>query len=290
MWHQLVESIKKVRSMAYCLDDLKYLMSRLREPITGCPWDIAQTYKSIAPSTIEEAYEVVDAIETEDKLQLKEELGDLLFQVVFYSQLGTEDESFDFDDIVDSLTTKLIRRHPHVFPDNDLHGRINFTRTAQDQQKIKAHWEEIKQQERQRKGKGGILDDVPLGLPALSRSVKLQKRASSVGFDWQEISSVLLKVKEEITELEDAIAADDIEHINEEFGDVLFSMTNLSRHLNINPEVSLRDASRKFESRFRFIETSLASDNLAFEQVSSAELEQLWLKAKSAEKAENQQI
>ena len=211
-------------------------------------------------------------IETEDKLQLKEELGDLLFQVVFYSQLGTEDESFDFDDIVDSLTTKLIRRHPHVFPDNDLHGRINFTRTAQDQQKIKAHWEEIKQQERQRKGKGGILDDVPLGLPALSRSVKLQKRASSVGFDWQEISSVLLKVKEEITELEDAIAADDIEHINEEFGDVLFSMTNLSRHLNINPEVSLRDASRKFESRFRFIETSLASENLAFEQVSSAGL------------------
>lgn len=276
--------------MAYCLDDLKYLMSRLREPETGCPWDIAQTYKSIAPSTIEEAYEVVDAIEAEDSLQLQEELGDLLFQVIFYSQLGTEEKSFDFDAIVDALTTKLIRRHPHVFPNNDLHGRINSARTAQDQQQIKAHWEQIKQQEREQKGKGGILDDVPVGLPALSRSVKLQKRAASVGFDWQQVSQVLLKVKEEITELEQAIEEEDFNHINEEFGDVLFSMTNLSRHLNINPEASLRDASRKFERRFGFIETTLVSEGLAFEQVSSAKLEQLWLKAKSSERSKNEQL
>ncbi len=179
----------------YSVDDLLYLMARLRDPESGCPWDIKQDYASIAPSTLEEAYEVVDAIEKQDFVHLKEELGDLLFQVIFYSQLGKEDERFEFASVVSDLVAKLIRRHPHVFPDGTLQSRIDNRNTLQAD--VKARWEAIKQQEREAKGAQGLLADVPLNLPALSRAAKLQKRAASVGFDWDNVYGPIAKVRVE---------------------------------------------------------------------------------------------
>ncbi len=269
--------------MNYSLDDLKYLMSRLRDPKTGCAWDIEQTYKTIAPSTIEEAYEVVDAIENENLPQLKEELGDLLFQVVFYSQLALEEEQFNFDGIVNDLTEKLVRRHPHVFPDGNLRGAVVDIKSEADELVVSERWEELKQQEREQKGLRGVLDDVPLGLPALSRAAKLQKRASGVGFDWNNVSDVLDKVQEEIAELQQAIVNNDQDNIDEELGDLLFSVVNVSRHLNINPESSLRAASKKFERRFTAIEKILKAELLSFDQVSAEYLEQLWAKVKTSQ-------
>ncbi|MFT6201252.1 MAG: ATP diphosphatase, partial [Candidatus Endobugula sp.] len=188
------------------INELLTLMARLREPVYGCPWDQVQTYSSIAPSTLEEAYEVVDAIEQGDKQQLKEELGDLLFQVIFYSQLAKEEQAFTFDEIVTELTAKLIRRHPHVFPDGTLASRISFSASnsalhAERQaaeQAIKQEWEKTKQRERDAKGYTSVMDDVPVALASLVRATKLQKRAASVGFDWSNIDSVYVKLTEEI--------------------------------------------------------------------------------------------
>lgn len=236
----------------YAIDDLLYLMARLRDPQSGCPWDIKQNYASIAPSTLEEAYEVVDAIEKQDFGHLKEELGDLLFQVIFYSQLGREEQQFDFLGIVSSLVEKLIRRHPHVFPDGTLHSRVDNRDTLPVD--VKARWEAIKQQEREAKGVQGVLADVPLNLPALSRAAKLQKRAAGVGFDWEDVYGPIAKVREELLEVEAELDAGNPQALAEEVGDLLFAVVNIARYLKIDPEQALRRANQKFEQRIHFME------------------------------------
>jgi ATP diphosphatase len=268
---------------AFKLDDLLFLMQRLRDPETGCPWDIKQTYKSITSSTIEEAYEVVDAIEREDFVHLREELGDLLFQVIFYSQLAREDGHFEFSDVVSELTAKLIRRHPHVFPDGHLSTNPSIDRSAQTEETVKEKWEEIKGQERFNKGKIGQLDDVPLALPALARAAKLQKRAAQVGFDWPSVDPVLANIKDELNEFEQAYARDDDLGISDELGDLLFSVVNLIRHLKRDPEQILRAANQKFTRRFQFIEANLSQRNVSFEQAGREVMEQLWAQAKDLE-------
>lgn len=266
-------------SEPYTLESLLYLMSRLREPVYGCPWDLAQNYQSIAPSTLEEAYEVVDAIEQGDIRQLREELGDLLFQVVFYSQLGKEEQAFEFNDIVQDITSKLVRRHPHVFPDGTLESRIdpdNPPDTHHSNTKIKSSWEKIKQQERESKGHHSIMDDVPVALPATVRAAKLQKRASSVGFDWKDSAGVYEKLQEEIAELQQAQNTQSRAEIEDELGDVLFTVVNLARHLKIDPETALRKSNSKFEQRFRTMEQQSADFSGQTEQ----ELDQRWQQAK----------
>ncbi len=260
----------------YTTDDLLYLMARLRDPQTGCPWDIKQDYASIAPSTIEEAYEVVDAIEKQDFVHLKEELGDLLFQVIFYSQLGKEENRFDFASVVSGLVEKLVRRHPHVFPDGTLESNIDNHDTLPTD--VKQRWEAIKQQERDAKGAQGILADVPLNLPALSRAAKLQKRAASVGFDWKDIQGPIAKVREELIEVEEALSANDATAIAEELGDLFFSVVNISRYLNVDPEQALRRANLKFEQRFHYIETHVATP---LAETSIEIMNQLWDEAKA---------
>lgn len=268
--------------MAYSIDDLLYLMARLREPETGCPWDLTQSYASIAPSTLEEAYEVVDTIERGDYDHLEEELGDLLFQVIFYSQLAREEQRFDFERIVDGLVTKLVRRHPHVFPDGDLSRRCSGA--ERDSAEVKGRWEAIKQQERADKGVTGSLDDVPLNLPALSRAAKLQKRASGQGFDWPDLAGPLAKVHEELAELEQTLQADtpasEVEakaSRTDELGDLLFSVVNLARHLSIDSEAALRAANRKFEERFRWVEQAVPGE---LSEHSPESLDSLWREAK----------
>ena len=261
----------------YSIADLRYLMSRLRDPQTCCPWDIKQTYQSITPHTIEEVYEVVDAIERGDIEHLSEELGDLLFQIIFYSQLGEEDNQFDFDAVVSGITAKLVRRHPHVFPDGTLQSARD-SQTVATEAEIKSNWETIKKQERSSAGASGTLDDIPLALPALSRAFKLQKRAATRGFDWPQISGVL---EEEIAELEQEIANGDAGAMEDEMGDLLFSCVNLARHLAINPEKSLARASDKFKRRFQAMEAAVGIDRFA--DLSLEEMEQQWKSAKCLE-------
>lgn len=265
--------------MPYSTEDLLYLMARLREPGSGCPWDLKQSYATIAPSTLEEAYEVVDAIERGDHDHLREELGDLLFQVIFYSQLGKEDERFDFHSIVDGLVAKLLRRHPHVFPDGTLESRVEDQGSVPDE--VKVRWEAIKQQERADKGAVGALDDVPLNLPALSRAAKLQKRAAGVGFDWPGVEGPVAKVHEELKELEETLASGDRQAQQEELGDLLFAVANVARHLKLDPEAALRGASQKFERRFRYVERR-AGERLA--EHSLVQLDGYWDEAKRTEK------
>ena len=260
----------------YSTDDLLTLMARLRDPQTGCHWDIKQDYASIAPSTLEEAYEVVDAIEKQDFVHLKEELGDLLFQVIFYSQLGKEESRFDFAGVVNDLVEKLVRRHPHVFPAGTLASKIDNRHTLPTD--VKARWETIKQQERDAKGAQSLLADVPLNLPALSRAAKLQKRAASVGFDWVDVQGPIAKVREELVEVEAALIAEDNAAIEEELGDLFFAVVNVSRHLKIDPELALRKASQKFENRFNYIETHL---NKPMAEASIEEMTVLWDEAKA---------
>ena len=220
-------------SKNYSIADLRYLMARLRDPETGCPWDIKQTYATIASHTVEEVYEVVDAIDRNDLSDLSEELGDLLFQIIFYCQLAEEQGEFDFDTVINHITSKLVRRHPHVFPEGTLESSREGT--SIDEQQIKRNWEAIKQQERQQKGNSGILDDVPLALPAQMRATKLQKRAASYGFDWPDINGVIDKVKEELDELHHEVNAEDKARQEEELGDLMFACVNLARHLSIDP-------------------------------------------------------
>jgi nucleoside triphosphate diphosphatase len=259
----------------YSLEDLLTLMDRLRDPEIGCAWDIKQDYASIAPSTLEEAYEVVDAIEKKDYVHLKEELGDLLFQVIFYSQLGKEEQRFDFQGIVSDLVDKLVRRHPHVFPDGTLNSKIDNRHDLPEN--VVARWEIIKQQERDAKGDTGVLANVPLNLPALSRAAKLQKRAASVGFDWADVQGPIAKVEEELAEVNAALSSGDAEAIEEELGDLLFSVVNVSRYLKIDPERALRKANQKFERRFHYIETH---SSLPLVDTSLDAMNQLWDKAK----------
>lgn len=269
----------------YQLNDLLHLMARLRDPKTGCPWDLQQNYQSIVPHTLEEAYEVADVIERQAWAELPGELGDLLFQVVYYSQLAAEDGRFEFAQVVDAITGKLVRRHPHVFPDGDLYGSADIPRL--DEAAIKQRWEDIKAQERAERAAApeqlSLLDDVPQALPALSRSTKLQKRAAQVGFDWPEALPVLDKVREELDEVLEAMSQADERAIAEELGDLLFSVTNLARHLKVDPEAALRAANQKFERRFRFIEQRLSEAGVAIQSCDLAQLEQLWVEAKRSE-------
>ncbi|MDO3383964.1 nucleoside triphosphate pyrophosphohydrolase [Gilvimarinus algae] len=262
-------------SPTYSLDDLIYLMQRLRDPQDGCPWDLQQTYQSIVPSTIEEAYEVADAIERGDLDHLSEELGDLLFQVIFYSQFGAEQKRFDFHQVVDTLVAKLVRRHPHVFPNANLYER--YGDQPADEAAIKQRWEDIKQEERAAKGSRGTLDDIPLNLPALTRAAKLQKRAARTGFDWDDVQGPIAKVREELQEVEQALASGDMSAVEAELGDLLFAVVNISRYLKQDPEGSLRRANHKFERRFRYIEAN-ATD--ALNKLSLQQMDQLWDQAK----------
>ncbi len=272
--------------MMYSLEDLLHLMSRLRDPQYGCPWDIKQTYATIVPHTLEEAYEVADAIERGDFDHLQGELGDLLFQVVYYSQLAREEGRFEFAGVVDSITRKLIRRHPHVFPTGDLYAPLDVPRLNEEQ--VKQRWEEIKAEERAEQSAEpqqlSLLDDVPAALPALSRSAKLQKRAGQVGFDWPDALPVLDKVREELDEVLEAMSENDPQAVADEIGDLLFSVVNLARHLKVDPETALRGANAKFERRFRFIEQALRDTHRPMEDCTLEELDALWGEAKRQEK------
>lgn len=264
----------------YGIEDLRYLMRRLRDPKSGCPWDLKQNFQSLTSHTIEEAYEVVDAIEQDDMSHLSEELGDLLFQIIFYSQLAEEQSQFSFDDIISTITQKLIRRHPHVFPE----GTIESSRVSladAEIVEIKRVWEEIKRQERTDKGVGKTLDDIPLALPALNRALKLQKRAANVGFDWLDIKPVIEKINEEVIELEVEIKRGDKVRMADELGDLLFSCVNLARHLKLDPETSLRGANQKFKRRFESME--LLAGKTKIEDHSADQLELLWGKVKRSE-------
>lgn len=264
----------------YGIEDLRYLMRRLRDPKSGCPWDLKQNFQSLTSHTIEEAYEVVDAIEQDDMSHLSEELGDLLFQIIFYSQLAEEQSQFSFDDIISTITQKLIRRHPHVFPE----GTIESSRVSladEEIVEIKRVWEEIKRQERTDKGIGKTLDDIPLALPALNRALKLQKRAANVGFDWSDIKPVIEKINEEVIELEVEIKRGDKVRMADELGDLLFSCVNLARHLKLDPETSLRGANQKFKRRFESME--LLTGKTKIEDHSADQLELLWGKVKRSE-------
>lgn len=267
----------------YTIDDLVYLMQRLRDPESGCPWDLKQDFASIVPYTLEEAYEVADTIERQDWGHLKDELGDLLFQVIFYAQLGDEindkAQHFDFNAIVSNLIEKLVRRHPHVFPEGTLHSER--TGASIDEAQIKANWEAIKQQERDGKAHTGVLDDIPRSLPALSRAQKLQKRAGQVGFDWNDPMPVLDKIAEEIDELREAIREGRQEEIADEMGDILFAQVNLARHLGVNPETALRGTNQKFERRFGHIEAQVNASERDWAQYSLEELDAFWNEAKA---------
>ena len=243
------------------------IMRRLRDPDPGCPWDVAQDFKTIAPYTIEEAYEVADAIERESWGELKGELGDLLFQSVFHAQMAQEQGLFSFDDVADTMSDKMVARHPHVFGDE--------TRDKSAEQQVK-DWETVKAAERAGNAQQGALEGVALGLPALLRAVKLQKRAARVGFDWPDISQVVDKIVEEAGELSEARDTLGQQEIEEEFGDLLFVMANLARHLNIEPESALRQANIKFERRFAGVEAKLADLGKRPEQSSLEEMDALW--------------
>lgn len=278
------------------IDRLLSVMTMLRDKEHGCPWDLEQSIESLAPFTIEEVYEVVSAIEEGDMVELEDELGDLLFQVVFYAQLAEEQGHFNFSDIADAINRKLIRRHPHVFPK----GRVDLfgQKSELSADEVVVNWEAIKKIEREEKrvkrakerGEGGaeepteqassILDDVPRALPALERARKLQKRAASVGFDWDELDSVIVKLREEIVEFEEAVAAKDEQAMHSELGDILFTVVNLARHSKIESEMALRSTNQKFERRFKWLEADLASRNKSVQEANLAELEALWQQAK----------
>ena len=267
--------------MSYTIEDLQYLMTRLRDPETGCPWDLKQTSLSVIPHTLEEVYELVDAIEQGDSSQIQQELGDVLFQIIFYSQLASEQAQFDFSNVVNDIVEKLLRRHPHVFPAGTLESRRESE--APDDAAIKARWEEIKQGERLQKSQPSVLDDVPQALPALTRASKLQKRAAQIGFDWRELSQVVTALREELEELEEAIAIGEPAAIADEMGDILFSAVNLSRHLGLDAETVTRHACRKFEGRFRFVENRCKELGISGESGAvDPQLALFWTEAKAA--------
>jgi ATP diphosphatase len=262
---------------SYSMDDLLRVMQRLRDPESGCPWDVAQDFRSIVPSTLEECYELAAAIEHEDYRHVAEELGDVLFQVVFYAQMGSEQALFDFNQVVSILVAKLLRRHPHVFLDGEIEGVVEAIHSVDD---VKQSWESIKRRERKDKAQPGVLDDVPVALPSLPRAQKLQKRAATVGFDWSRAEDVLVALEQEIAELREAMNGADQAAVEDEFGDLLFSAANLARHLGLDAESSLRGASAKFEGRFRAMESAAREAGHGLEELSANELEVLWQRAK----------
>lgn len=261
------------------------IMEALRTPVTGCPWDVEQTFETIAPYTIEEAYEVADAIHTGDRVDLKEELGDLLLQVVYHARMAEEEQSFTFGDVVEAITTKMIRRHPHVFGDE----------AARSAGMAKGMWERIKQEEKREKAEArasagiaeretGYLDDVPAVFPALTEAEKLQRRAARVGFDWAQAGPVLDKIREETDELAEELSAPapDRERIAGEIGDMIFAIANLARHLEIDPEEALKRTNRKFRKRFAAIEAEARVQDRPLDDLSLEEMEAAWQRAKKA--------
>ena len=262
-------------SRRYDLNDLLRVMERLRDPETGCPWDVKQDFLSIAPSTLEEAYELVEAIEQQDYAHVAEELGDLLFQVIFYTQMGRERGLFDMHQVIDTLVDKLLRRHPHVFAEGEIEGVVDSDASVSE---VKHIWEAVKAEERAAREQHGALDDVPVALPAISRAQKLQKRAANVGFDWADIGGVMDKLQEEIGELQ---AAESSTAREEELGDLMFTCINLARHLGVDAETALRRSSSKFESRFNEMERALKQAGQRVEDVDSQALDEAWEAAKS---------
>ena len=251
------------------------IMAKLRDPDGGCEWDLQQSFATIAPYTIEEAYEVADAIERRDFDDLRDELGDLLLQVVFHSRMAQEAGLFDFDQVAQGIGDKMVRRHPHVFGDHSYGSVENQI----------AGWEAIKAAERAAKARGGVLDDVSAGLPALTRALKLTKRAARVGFDWPSTDEVFAKLQEEVAELEAEVAAGDMEKARGELGDVLFVIANLARKLDIEPEDALRATNAKFSRRFAYIEAELAKIGKTPDQSDLAEMDALWDQARAADKS-----
>ncbi len=257
------------------IEDLLDIMKRLRDPVDGCPWDTQQTFGTIAPYTIEEAYEVADAIERKNFTDLKEELGDLLLQVVFHAQMASEENLFSFDDVVKSICEKMIRRHPHVFGNED----------ASRSDDVSNIWEREKDKERHRKADGpvSLLADVPVNLPSLLRAVKLQKRAAKVGFDWPSTGEIFDKLDEELRELQEEVGKEPMsdDRIEDEMGDVLFVVTNLARKLHIDPDAALRRCNEKFRARFQYIEHQAQANGLTLEDVGLDQMEAWWQEAKT---------
>jgi ATP diphosphatase len=252
------------------LDELLKTFKQLRDPKDGCPWDREQDFKSIASCSVEEAYEVADAIEREDYDSLKSELGDLLFQIIFHSKMAEENKLFTLEDVISELNDKLVRRHPHIF---DTH-QVN---TAKESLSV---WEDIKAKERSEKKYSSLMDDVPKNLPGLTRAKKLQKRAARVGFDWKDKQKVFIKLEEEINELRLEHKNNSIEGISEELGDVMFTLVNLCRHYDIEPEDIIRRSNLKFETRFRKMETSSKNKGKEIGKLTIDELEKLWKSVK----------
>jgi len=262
------------------------IMAALRDPATGCPWDIEQNFETIAPYTIEEAYEVADAIARGDFDDLRQELGDLLLQVVYHAQMAKEIGEFEFGDVVEAVTTKMIRRHPHVFGDEEARGAGM----------AKGMWETIKAEEKAEKraarlARGldpedhgsGFLDGVPLAFPALTRALKLQEKAARVGFDWKEAGPILDKIEEEIGELREAMSKGERAAVQDEFGDVLFALVNFGRHLEIDSEAALSGTNEKFRNRFHHVERALTESGRSLDEASLEQMEELWQQAKKAE-------
>jgi ATP diphosphatase len=267
------------------IGQLIWIMAALRTPVTGCPWDLEQSFASIVPFTIEEAYEVADAVERGDIVDLRDELGDLLLQVVFHARMAEEQGRFDFGAVVEAITAKLIRRHPHVFGE-----ALDLSPEA-----VRLLWNEIKQREKAERRRArseaglpaedpGLLAGVPRAFPALTRSVKLQAKAGQVGFDWNDPRLVLAKIREELDEVESALDAGDNAAVAGEVGDVLFAMTNLARHLDVDPEAALASTNAKFVRRFSHVERSLAARGLALSDATLDEMEALWIEAKTLER------
>jgi ATP diphosphatase len=261
------------------------IMARLRTPVTGCPWDLEQTFATIAPYTIEEAYEVADAIANNDLGDLREELGDLLLQVVFHARMAEEQNAFTFGDVVEAITRKMIRRHPHIFAD------VNETLTPSD---VKGVWDRIKAEEKAERAArhpaaaagalhASLLASVKAGQPALSRAMALQRKASTVGFDWNDPRAVLAKIREEADEIEAALERGDKDEMAAETGDLLFAVVNLARHMDADPDLALRGTNAKFERRFAYIEQALGAKGRTLQEASLQEMDALWNEAKGAE-------
>jgi ATP diphosphatase len=262
----------------YSLTDLLRVMARLRDPEQGCPWDLQQDFSTIVSSTLEEAYELAESIEHGDFDHVAEELGDLMFQVVFYARMGEERGLFDFHQIVHTLVDKLVRRHPHVFAGGDIEGVVGDETSIA---AVKQSWEAIKKEERAARAQTRVLDDIPLALPALSRAQKVQKRAAHAGFDWPDSAGVLDKIVEEVSELREA-GSESRERTEEELGDLMFACVNLARHYGLDAESTLRRATRKFESRFNRVEQEILDRGGSMEESPLEELDRIWDEVKKS--------
>ena len=285
MTNQLAKDFLEKKS---AIEKLQEIMAMLRDKVHGCPWDLDQTLVSLIPHTIEEVYEVADAIEKNDIDNIVDELGDLLFQVIFYAQIGNEEKIFNFEDVANAIVRKLLRRHPHVFPTGDAKSFGRGKKISSDE--VVTSWESIKLEEKKEKleesnseSARSVFDNLPGALPALQKSVKLQKLAGKVGFDWSDTSDVFVKLKEEIVELEEAIGKSNKQEIESEFGDVLFTAVNMARHLNVDPELALRGANGRFKNRVVWIENELGKNGEFVSDKNIDDLNQLWNEAKRHE-------